>query len=583
MNRLFFALLLATVSSVACKKETKSEPHGSAPVASKSGDTTAPPNDEPAAAAAKNPEGCNSDLKESIVADYTFTKKCSPYTASGDLNIDGFTLTIEPGVEVRVADGASISIAYYKAARLVAKGTAEAPVKFVGARSDKGIWKALHLYAQARKSTLENVVIDGAGGSDASALTIESGEVTVKNVKFLNSGKRAFEVTADEPLTEISGLDLASAGADPDELAKLTFATLGVLGANTWPATGAISVSGNVDRDLKIAPQSLPFRVAGEVNVDPPDGKTAIVTIEAGVTFELGENSGWWFGYHRGPAGLKVKGTAEKPVIFTRYGEDAKTTPYKGFGFYGGGRGPEIDQAIFEFGGQRDDALFKFEGARGLGSITNSTFRHIRGTAIKVSQANERFTTFTGNTFDDVGQADMQLPLQLAHNVGTNTWGKTGSVEVMGNTQLDTLLGAGVPWRLLGEVAVDGEEGKPATLTFAPGATVNFGEGAHVSVGYHHSAKLVIGGAGPAVSFDPIESKWNGVTVYDRGSLSVENLTISGVGDDAAPLEVAGTGIEGSIKKVTFKGTKKGLRNCSTKVKSEGLKADKGVATEEKC
>ncbi|MBI5547171.1 MAG: hypothetical protein HY901_25095, partial [Deltaproteobacteria bacterium] len=52
--------------------------------------------------------------------------------------------------------------------------------------------------------------------------------------------------------------------------------------------------------------------------------------------------------------------------------------------------------------------------------------------------------------------------------------------------------------------------------------------------------------------------------------------------EDASAIDIGSDRSTGSVKNVTFQGTKKGLRNCG-KVTVANLKADKGIKAEEKC
>ena len=75
---------------------------------------------------------------------------------------------------------------------------------------------------------------------------------------------------------------------------------------------------------------------------------------------------------------------------------------------------------------------------------------------------------------------------------------------------------------------------------------------------------------------------WAGVAISGKGSLELENVTISGTSDDDAPLDLTDE-VTGTVKNVALKDTKKGLHNCAKKVKPAGVTADKGIKAVEKC
>ncbi len=587
------AVVLAVVVCSGCKKDQPKDEGGGAQGGAAQGGAQAGAAAQGGAqagaqAAATAPEGCNSDLSQKIEVDYTFTEKCSPYTVSGELYVDGWNLTIEPGVTVQVKDGGAIYAGYGKRGRLLAKGTAEKPIRFVSAaQKEPGIWRAVRLYPQAPASVLEHVVIEHAGASEEYALNVEAEDVVLKDVKIVGTRKHGLRVVSKLPARELSGLDLTEAGGDPDELVRLKFESAGALGAgNKFPDKAVITLEENVNRDMKLTAQAAPYRVLGEVYVEGTEGKTANLTIEAGTTLQMGEQAAIYVGYSQA-GGLKVQGTAEKPVTFTRFGDDAKTTPWRGLTFYQHARAPELEYAVFEYAGRPNEQAIKFENARGLGKIANCTFRHLAADAVSVSSSKDRFTAFDGNAFEDVSGAALELSLELANNLGkANRFAQGGFVRLNTGAKQDTTLTAiGVPYRLEGELYVEsGDSGKTATLTVEPGVTFEGNDTTHLYVGYSNPGKLVAKGtADKPVTFGAVSGqKWKGLVAYNRASLELENAVFSAVADDKFPVEVQNEA-KGAIKGLTFKDTRLGLKNCAKALAASGVKADKGVKAETKC
>ena len=65
-----------------------------------------------------------------IFSDTTWTAANSPYSATNSVQVmNGATLTIEPGVTVRFAQGKALAVN----GQLLVHGTAENPVRFTGA------------------------------------------------------------------------------------------------------------------------------------------------------------------------------------------------------------------------------------------------------------------------------------------------------------------------------------------------------------------------------------------------------------------------------------------------------------------
>ena len=566
MKRMLIAACLGALFVVGCKKESKdnatAQTGETKPAAGNEGATG---ETKPAPAAAKNPEGCNSALSEAIAADYTFTEKCSPYTVSADFNVDGYTLTIEPGVEVKVTGDVSFNAGHYGKGKLVVNGTKEKPVKFSGAR-----WSGLRLWSDAAESALNNVIIENAGTDDDAALHVEAGAVVLNGVAIVGAKKQALEVKSDKPLKSAALVDLSKAGGDPSELVHVPFHSAGVLGAAlTVPEKSIIWVHGGLDTDVTLVNSGAPYRFPDSANIDPPEGKSAVVTVKEGVTLQLAENARLAFGQYTGGAGLKIQGTKEKPVLVTRYGEDQAATPAQGLWFSSGARPPELDFLVIENAGGSDGAAISFDGNRGLGKITNSTFRSLKGTAVWVRDANERFVAFDGNTFDGVEGQALRIPLQLADKLGSaNVFTDKARVLLTGATSKDvTLAKLNKPYVVDGELRVDGEATRAAVLTIADGASLQFNDEGIVRAGGYNPAKVVA----KDVTFDKLLSNWHGLHVAGTSSVELENLTISGVSADDYPLEFD-ENVTGSAKKITIKGSGKGARSCNSKVKLEAVK-----------
>jgi hypothetical protein len=585
MKKIVMAACVAALAFVGCKKDngggggTTPAPGTGAMGNAGAGTTGTTP---PAGDAPKNPAGCNSALTESIVADYTLTEKCSPYTPAGDLNVDGFALTIEPGVEIKFADNATFSVGYYKPGRVLVKGTKEKPVKFTGRT-----WKGLYAPSNAAGSSLENVVFENAGTEDAAAIKAETFDLVLNGVTITGAKKTALDLRPDRALKGFTGVDLTKASADPSELVHANFATASVFtpAGLTVPEKALIWLHAAIDSDVTLTHAGATYRVPDEANVDPQEGKTASLTIKEGVTIELGENAGLNFGYYRGPAGLKIQGTKEKPVTVTRFGEDKATTPSHGIQLFAGARAPEIDFLVLEYAGGTDKGALLESDTRGLGKITNSVFRHLKGEGVRVDSSKDRFVAFDGNTFEDVDDSALRVPLELAHNLGTtNTFTSKSRVTLFGETKKDTTLeNIGAPYVVEGELNVNGDETKSVTLTVNPGVSMLFNDQGKLSIAYYAPAKIVAKGtAEKPVTFGKLLTSWNGLGVFGKGGVELENVAINGTADDSWPLDLSGE-VTGSVKKVALKDTKKGVHGCAAKVKVEGVTADKGVKAVEKC
>jgi hypothetical protein len=116
----------------------------------------------------------------------TWTNLGLPYLLTGGV-IVGYTtnptLTLAPGTEFRVAQGALLLVGHYtnRPGALVAAGTADAPIRFIpdSASAPNGYWSGIHFW-NAMGSRLDHVLVThgGAGNPDYAGI-IGSGNLNV--------------------------------------------------------------------------------------------------------------------------------------------------------------------------------------------------------------------------------------------------------------------------------------------------------------------------------------------------------------------------------------------------------------------
>lgn len=82
----------------------------------------------------------------------------------GTVQVSGGRLTVAAGSTFNMKDGVELQVGYYDTAGVELKGTADAPISFVGQRDEPGTWGGLVFYGKAKGNVLENVVVRNAGG-----------------------------------------------------------------------------------------------------------------------------------------------------------------------------------------------------------------------------------------------------------------------------------------------------------------------------------------------------------------------------------------------------------------------------------
>ncbi|MBI3182986.1 MAG: hypothetical protein HYZ28_12690 [Myxococcales bacterium] len=579
MLRRALVVLIALVAAAGCKKEGAPSAGGTgATSAGKAQDAPGAQPDQGGGApqpAAKAPEGCNSDFSQPISSTTTLTAKCSPYTIASQLSVEGWDLTIEPGVTVQMGDGATLSVGYNQSGRLLARGTAEAPIRFISAgRKEPGAWRGIHLYANADKSVLEHVVIEHAGKSEEAALRVDADAVEVRSLKAAGIEGAVLEqkVSGKQRLGAFAGNDLSQAGSK-EEILLIDVASAPAISAdNKFPPKKVVALSGQVTGDVTLKDVGVPFRASKGLEIEGTDAKSAGLTIEPGVALQFGEGSGLSVGYNN-PGALKAVGTAEKPIVLTRYGDDPKGSPWSGIHFYANARAPQLEHVRIEYAGERDGAAVRYH-PKGLGKLSHCTVAHGKGFGVKVESSTERFELFDHNSFEDLAQAPLVMPAELADKLGANNRFPAGSfVELTGDVHRDTTLAAlAAPYYWSSGSTVESHDpGKTVTLTLEPGTTVKFGAGS-LTISYNGAGALkAVGEPKKPVLLTALEEHWRGIDLGQASKTSLENVVIEKVHEDEPGIR-AHDQAQGSIKRVTFRDMKVGLRKCGSKLSAEGLK-----------
>jgi hypothetical protein len=258
-----------------------------------------------------------------VKTDATFTKACSPYTQpSGGIDIiDGATLTIEAGVEIRFSDGDWLEVgAAGEPGRLIAKGTAEDPIVLTTSspetpRTWLGVW--FHS-GTLPGSELSHAVVRHAGGENKHSkpnltqgcvtLTgVKSGALTLSDLQVDDCDYGGFRISNSQAtlrdvavVDSVEGfvVDAAGAGLLPGGLRQE--------GVDHDVITG-----GTVSSDAHWLRQGVPYHVTGDVAVQGPAGPTLAwqaglqLELEAGRSLRVGDGV---------PGALQADGSAEAPI-----------------------------------------------------------------------------------------------------------------------------------------------------------------------------------------------------------------------------------------------------------------------------
>lgn len=588
--------LVGVVLAQGCKKEP--EPPTPAPAAPGKQPTAAAPRPQaPTPESARGdsppagkqaPAGCNSDLSKPIQANTTLTEQCSPYKLSQTLIVDGWDLTIEPGVEIRIDGDRRIDVGANKGGRLIAKGTPEKPIRFVSnGRKEPGAWRKIALLEKAEGSTLEHVLIEHAGHENEGAVESRAKDIHLKHVRFVGIQGRAVQEDGNARLAEFADNDLSQAGGS-EVIAVLKFESVAALqGTNTWPAKAVVQLEGGVNRDTQVPNAGVPYRLVRTVNVAAGDESgTASLKVAPGVVFQMAEGVRWDIGNsHHGH--LEAVGTPEQPIVWTRFG-DAKPGSWRGLIFFDTAQPPVLEHVRLEYAGEKEGAAISHQRSKGLGKLTHVVIRQSAGHALMAEgPKTEGFEAFSDNTFEDIGQSTLKLEAHMASKLGAgNTYPTDGAIELDGRIDTDTVLTAqAVPYRVQRDIVVDGaDDRKPTTLTIEPGSVLQFGPAGRLSVGYTHPGVLVgVGAADKPITFTAAEDTggWKGLNFYPKGKLQLQHAILEKTADTEQAIEMSRRALGGVVQDVVFKAVKTPILNCvGKKLSVKNAKTDPGVKLE---
>lgn len=316
------------------------------------------------------------------------------------------TLTIAAGTRVLMASAGFLDISPYgDGSALVAVGTASAPIVFTSeaASPAAGDWQCVRITGASSASEVQYATFEYGGdpcettGADYEGmLQLNSAARAISNNTFHHSLTHGVLI---QPEGNVRAFD-NNAFAD-NEKAGLRVAAPQLLTLGTGLTFADTDDRIEVDSTFPLSDtgtllgQPVPFRVPGNLDIN----NSAEVTFAAGVTIQFTGGSLDVF-----TGNLLVEGTAERPVVFT----SAAASPLKGdwgcVTFSSVNGTPRFDHAIFEYAGNGTGCTgANYETALNATEttvITNSTFRHIAGSAVRGYPCN--VDAWCMNTFESV-------------------------------------------------------------------------------------------------------------------------------------------------------------------------------------
>lgn len=515
--------------------------------------------------------GCDSSLRGVLQGKtVTLTKKCSPYRVDGQLRVDDdSTLTIEPGVEVQFEAGAALAVGGSGKGRLVAKGTAQAPITFTSANVSKsaGDWEGLFFFEGGAGSDLERVVVEYAGRAER-GMVRSNGAIKLTDSVLRNGSSHAI-VTDEDGVIEFARNTVENVAKDPVRIEAQSIGGLGE--GNRFPAGGAILVEGgDITRSIVVRDHGLPYRVNGESLYIAGEGERgAEVTVQPGVEIlfsspELGIGIG-----ADGPAKLIAIGTEDDPIRFA--GTTAEAGAWRGVSVHPEGK-LVIERVVIENAGS-EEAEGALRLASGGARIVDCV---IRGSASSGVNAKEPFAEFKGNTLAANAFADLRIPAVVAGSLGEGNVfdAESSAIEMLGTDLAEsaTWRAFKAPYLITGKHLTVGAKGSkvPVTLTLEPGVKLIFDDNLGLSIGSRGPGVLKAAGTAAApITFTgrtPEKASWRGIIFTDTKGSVIDHVVVAWAGqpqNEAAAAITAEKGQGVTMGTVKLVHADLGVASCS--------------------
>jgi hypothetical protein len=417
--------------------------------------------------------------------------------------IDGGSLTIAAGVELRFEPGAVLDVGHNRPGVLTVQGTPEQPVRMVAdSVSDSGRWQGVRLHAQAGGSSLTQLEIAGAGFSEQAALRIAASDVTIVGLKIKPGNALALELVGEVGPT-MSGVELAGAGL----VARATASAVSALHDTKLEPTAQIAIlPGKLTTRLEWPPHI--YRIDGVIRIEGEAQQPAQLSLTPGTELRFGPDARLVVG-GLGPGSLSASGTpaggansAPLPAelapprggrILLRAAEGQQPGSWSGVLVQDQGelqlRGVELTG-----GGAREEGVSLAEANASV-TLEACTLRgnlvgvELRGIGVRVA-------TLDALEFIDTPVAIRTTPALLGALGSNNRYDAAARIHVeRGKIEQSASWAAqAAPIVLHADIFVD----KGATLVIAPGTRIGFDAGVTLGVGYYEESSIDLRGTAEA-------------------------------------------------------------------------------------
>jgi hypothetical protein len=443
---------------------------------------------------------------------------CAPVRVRGQYRIDGGTLTLEAGVELRFEQNAILEVGRDRPGALMIAGTPEQPVRLIADMvGDVGGWQGVRLHAGATGSSLKHVEIAGAGTDREAALWIAADELTVEGLTIRSAPALALEVVAERG-PALLGVTLPGTGT----IARVSpTAAAGLHDLKLEPTAYVAIASGKVESTIEWPPNA--YRIEGVIRVEGNAERPGNLTLASEAKLYLTPEA-------RIVVGGFGPGSLSGGPVTMRAAEDVRAGSWSGIHVQDQGE-LNLANSVLAHGGSRDEGVVIAEGTAKL-SLEGCSFQdnlvgvELRGHAVTVG-------SFFNNSFSTTPVAIRTTPALLGGIGADNRYDEQARIDVSrGKIETDaTWTYQAAPILIHGDVFVD----KGATLTVAPGTRLGFDPGVILGIGYYEQATLDMRGTEAApILLEPTTEPWGGVVLGTHArSTHFEHVRLRGTANAA--------------------------------------------------
>lgn len=476
--------------------------------------------------------GCDTDFSVDVTLENT--DEAVDYTFNCVVPVSG-KLTIEPGTVIAFGPEGGLEVS----GRLVAKGTADAPIVFQGTEARAGAWKGVMIDSDDPENALHHVTVAHAGGSAfnsnddlGSVLMWADGVLDMNTVHIKDGGAYGINLSYDAVTLGMQGVTIentanAALRVSPHSAAQISPDTV-------FDADAEVELWGHaIDGVDMVLPRiDAVWRVIDRTQIDVANGS---LTLPAGTEIAFGEGSGLWI---EDTANILIEGTMEAPVLLR--GVDETKGAWSGLGISSSeGRNLLQHTVIRHAGGE----AFNSNGDRGALILWSDTEVDLNTLHIESSASYGINASYDGVdigmnlvTITDTDNAPVRIGTSGASSLSWDTTFDPGTYVELWREDLvddhDTWQPLAVPYRFEDDLQLTLNN---STLTLLDGVEVEFGENAGIWVGT--GSDLVIDGRSDSIvhlrGTDPTPGSWAGIGVESEETSVFDHVLIENAGGAA--------------------------------------------------